>query len=78
MAAKDVGMPIPVLMQLVKIFSFDVDFQREVKKGDAFEVIYEKRYISEEESVDNGTLLRAVLILGGERITLYRFDDKYN
>ncbi|PPR29926.1 MAG: Murein DD-endopeptidase MepM [Alphaproteobacteria bacterium MarineAlpha9_Bin2] len=78
MAAKDVGMPIPVLMQLVKIFSFDVDFQREVKKGDAFEVIYEKRYISEEESVDSGTVLRAVLILGGERITLYRFDDKYN
>ena len=77
-AAKEDGMPIAVLMQLVKVFSFDVDFQREVQTGDAFEVLYQRKYILEDEAVDSGTVVRAALILGGERLTLYRFDDKYN
>jgi len=77
-AAKDAGMPIAVLMQLVKVFSFDVDFQREVRTGDAFEVLYQRKYIFQDVAVDSGTVVRATLILGGERLTLYRFDDKYN
>ena len=77
-AAKEVGMPISVLMQLVKVFSWDVDFQREVQTGDAFEVLYQRKYILQDEAVDSGTVVRAALILGGERLTLYRFEDKYN
>ena len=79
LAAKNVGMPIAVLMDLVKVFSFDVDFQREIRSGDAFEVIYERRYVRDDNNaVDNGKILRAALILGGEKIIFYRFDDNYN
>ena len=40
-AAKNAGLPASVLMEMVRIYSFDVDFQREIKKGDGFEVLYE-------------------------------------
>ena len=70
-AAKEDGMPIAVLMQLVKVFSFDVDFQREVQTGDAFEVLYQRKYILQDEAVDSGIVVRAALILGGERLTFY-------
>ena len=33
------GVPTPVLIQLIRIFSFDVDFQRDIQPGDQFEVL---------------------------------------
>ena len=36
LAATNAGMPIPVLMEVVKLYSFDVDFQREIKSWRCF------------------------------------------
>ncbi len=74
LAAKDVGLPIPVLMEMVKIYSYDVDFQREIKKGDGFEVLYAMHYNKDDELVRNGPVKSAVLILGGERLPIYRYE----
>ena len=73
-SAKNAGMPIPVLMEVVKIYSFDVDFQREIKSGDAFEVLYQLQQNKSGEVVSSGPVLRSVLVLGGERLPLYRFE----
>ena len=74
LAAKDVGLPIPILMEMVKIYSYDVDFQREIKKGDGFEVLYDMQYNQDDELVRNGPIKSAVLILGGERLPIYRYE----
>ncbi len=73
-SAKKAGLPIPVLMEVVKIYSFDVDFQREIKAGDAFEVLYQIHNNKSGEIVKTGPVLRSVLVLGGERLPLYRYE----
>ena len=76
MAAKNAGMPIAVLMEVVKLYSFDVDFQREIKSGDAFEVMYQLQHIKSGDLVSSGPVLRSVLTLDGERLPLYRFEHE--
>ena len=74
LAATNAGMPIPVLMEVVKLYSFDVDFQREIKRGDTFEVLYQLQHNKSGDLVSSGPVLRAVLSLDGERLPLYRFE----
>ena len=38
-SAVDNTMPLGILMELIQIYSFDVDFQREIKQGDEFSVL---------------------------------------
>ena len=76
MAAKNAGMPIPVLMEVVKLYSFDVDFQREIKFGDAFEVMYQLQHNKSGDLISSGPVLRSVLTLDGERLPLYRFEHE--
>ena len=73
-SAKNVGMPIPVLMEVVKLYSFDVDFQREIRSGDSFEVMYQLQHTKSGDLVSSGPVIRSVLTLEGERLTLYRFE----
>lgn len=60
-------MPRNVIGDLVRIYSFDVDFQRRVKPGDNFEVLYTE---------DNGDpeVLYATLTTNGETRRYYRFQ----
>ncbi|MBL4894162.1 MAG: hypothetical protein JKY59_04730 [Emcibacter sp.] len=37
------GLPNSVIVDMIRIFSFDVDFQREIRKGDRFEIFYERK-----------------------------------
>ena len=74
LAATNAGMPIPVLMEVVKLYSFDVDFQREIKRGDTFEVLYQLQHNKSGALVSSGPVLRSVLSLDGERLPLYRFE----
>ena len=50
-------MPNQVLMEMVHIFSFDVDFQREIQRGNRFEVLYEAVFNRDGEFVENGPIL---------------------
>ena len=72
-AATKVGVPNAVLMALIRAFSFDVDFQRDIQTGDRFEVLFE-RYVDETgEVVREGSVLYAALTLGDWPLEIYRF-----
>ncbi len=73
LAATRVGLPISVLEQLVRIFSFDIDFQRDVQPGDEFEVMYEGQVL-DGEMIDHGRIVYAGLVVNGERRSLYYHD----
>ena len=60
----------------INIFSYSVDFRRDVKKGDKFEIIYENYITPDGEVVRHGDILFAALTLGKTEIELYRFEDK--
>lgn len=68
------NIPNSVLLSLIRVLSWDVDFQRDIRQGDMFEVMYE-RYVTEDGVVtDRGDILYATLTLGGTPITIYRYE----
>ncbi|EDP61431.1 Peptidase M23B [alpha proteobacterium BAL199] len=72
-AAIDANVPIDVLMDLVRVFSFDVDFQRDVQPGDRFEVLYEGFDDEFGDRVRNGDIRYAAITLSGKTLAFYRF-----
>jgi murein DD-endopeptidase MepM/ murein hydrolase activator NlpD len=65
--------PRPVIQDLIRIYSFDVDFQRKVQPGDSFEVLFGGG--DDGQKVDHrNDVLFAALTLGGETKKLYRFQ----
>ena len=73
-AAHEAGVPMPVVADLIKTFSFDVDFQRDIQDGDAFEVLYERMESEDGEFVKSGKILFASLTLSGKTIPVYYFE----
>lgn len=66
--------PRPLIDELIKIYSYDVDFQRRVQPGDSFEVLY----AGEEETPgadSRNDVLFAALTVGGEVKRFYRFQS---
>ena len=72
-AALDAGMPIDVLVALVRIFSFDVDFQRDVQAGDSFEVMFDTYEDELGNRVRNGEIQYASMTLSGKTVSFYRY-----
>jgi murein DD-endopeptidase MepM/ murein hydrolase activator NlpD len=62
-----------VLVEMIRIFSFDVDFQRELQPGDSFEVLYEALFEDDGSLAKTDGVLYASLTLSGERLDLYNF-----
>jgi len=62
--------PRPVIDDLVRIYSYDVDFQRRVAPGDSFEVLYSG---DEDADARNNEVLFASLTVGGETKKFYRY-----
>ncbi|HEY7245757.1 MAG TPA: M23 family metallopeptidase [Xanthobacteraceae bacterium] len=65
--------PRPVVDDLIRIYSYDVDFQRKVQPGDSFEVLFAS---DDENASDNSKaeVLFASLTTGGETRKFYRYQ----
>ena len=66
--------PRPIIEDLIRIYSYDVDFQRKVQPGDSFEVLY----AGEDETPvadSRNDVLFAALTVGGEAKKFYRFQS---
>lgn len=73
-AAQEAGVPMPVVADLIKTFSFDVDFQRDIQDGDSFELVYERKETATGDFVKSGKILFASLTLSGKTIPVYYFE----
>jgi murein DD-endopeptidase MepM/ murein hydrolase activator NlpD len=66
--------PRPIIDELIRIYSYDVDFQRKVQPGDSFEVLYAGE--EESQTIDSrNDVLFAALTVGGEAKKFYRFQS---
>jgi murein DD-endopeptidase MepM/ murein hydrolase activator NlpD len=70
------GVPAPVIVNLIRLYSWDVDFQRGIHPGDGFEVMYQQVYDTADKLVHNGAILSATLTLKGRRLPVYRHTTK--
>jgi murein DD-endopeptidase MepM/ murein hydrolase activator NlpD len=65
--------PMPIIDDMIRVYSYDVDFQRKVQPGDSFDVFY----AGEDEGAtitEKNEVLYAALTLGGETKKYYRFQ----
>lgn len=70
------GVPIQIMVEMIRAFSFDVDFQREIQPGDAFELVFDQYRDETGRAVKDGALRHASLLLSGRRLAIYRFADR--
>jgi murein DD-endopeptidase MepM/ murein hydrolase activator NlpD len=66
--------PMPIIDDMIKIYSYDVDFQRRVQPGDSFDVFY----AGEDEGAtitEKNDVLFASLTVGGETKRYYRYQS---
>ena len=75
-AAKDAGLPIPLLYKMAAGFGYDVDFQRDLQPGDGFEVLYEMMVNEEGEELRYGAVKAAWLTLSGQTLEIHDFSPK--
>lgn len=70
------GIPAQVLVEAIRAFSFDVDFQREIQPQDAFEIAYERYSTDTGQVARVGDLIYAHLTLNKKDLRIYRFVPK--
>ncbi len=77
-SATKVGIEPNIIVEFARIYGFEIDFQRDIRKGDEFKIFYEK-FIDERGVVrDTGKVLYASMLVNGREINLYnfRYDDE--
>jgi len=75
-AATEVGIEPNIIIEFARIYGFEIDFQRDIRKGDVFEIYYEK-YLDDNNIVrDTGKIIYAHMNVNNREINLYNFKDK--
>jgi len=76
-AALEANVPLNTLDNFMRVMGFSVDFQRQLRQGDAFELVYEKntdRITGETLSV--GNVLFVGMVLSGKQLSYYRYQHQ--
>lgn len=75
-AAEKAGIPMSVVNEAIKIYSWNVDFQRDIREGDALEIMYDNYQTEDGYIAKAGDVLYAKLTLSGKEIPLYRYEKR--
>jgi murein DD-endopeptidase MepM/ murein hydrolase activator NlpD len=74
-AAEEQNLPIDVMTAMVRLFSYDVDFQRDLQKGDKFAILFEREVTDDGRPVRNLGIRYASMTVNGTPLELYAFED---
>ncbi len=74
LAAMQAGIPADVVVDMIHMFSYKVDFQRDLHPGDKFEVYYDYYYTPDGTPAKYGAISYAMMTLSGTQIPMYRFQ----
>ena len=75
-SASEQKIPANIIIEFARIYGFQVDFQRDIRKKDSFQIMYEIFTDKNERIMETGNILFANLNLSGENNVLYFFDKK--
>jgi len=67
-----------VIIEFARIFGFEIDFQRDIRKNDYFKILYEKYSDDTGEFIKSGSILYAHMMVNNREISLYKFGDDKN
>ena len=76
LAGMQAGIPADIVVEMIRMFSYKVDFQRDLQPGDSFEVYYDYYYTPENQPAKIGNISYARMHLSGNDIVLYRYAPR--
>jgi len=71
-AGEKAGVPRAIMAAMLRAYAHEIDFQRDIRAGDRFEVLYDQPSARNGTPVGQGVIIYAALILRGKVIPLYR------
>ena len=77
-SAKKADIDDEVIVEFARVFGFEIDFQRDIRKNDIFQIVYEKFVDDDGELQKNGRIIYAYMKNNGRDYSLYFFKDKNN
>jgi len=75
-SAIQAGIEPNIIVEFANIFGFEVDFQRDIRPGDTFEVYYEQYVDDDNEVRKTGKIIYASMFVNNKELSLYNF--KFN
>ena len=75
-SAQDQKISPNIIIEFARIYGFQVDFQRDIRKRDSFQIMYEVFKDDNGKIIETGNILYANLKLSGEDNSLYYFTKK--
>jgi murein DD-endopeptidase MepM/ murein hydrolase activator NlpD len=73
LAGMQAGIPADIVIEMIRMFSYKVDFQRDLQPGDSFEVYYDYYYTPDGQPAKTGNIAYARMHLGSKDVVLYRY-----
>ena len=73
LAGMQAGIPADIVIEMIRMFSYKVDFQRDLQPGDSFEVYYDYYYTQDGQPARSGNIAFARMRLSGKDVVLYRY-----
>ncbi len=74
LAGMQAGIPAEIVVQMIHMFSYEIDFQRDLKPGDSFEVLYNYYYTPDGLPAKQGDIAYAAMHLANRTVQLYRYQ----
>ena len=74
--AMDLNIKPNVIVDFARIYGFQVDFQRDIRRNDSFQIIYEIFEDDDKKIIETGNIIFADLNLSGQPNALYYFGKK--
>ena len=75
-ASTDEDIPPNIIIEFARIYGFQVDFQRDIRRKDKFQIMYEVFLNKDKKIIETGEILFANLKLSGQNNSLYYFDNE--
>lgn len=74
-SAARAGIPASVIAEMIRLYSYEVDFQRDIRRGDTVEILYETYETEDGDFARYGNVMFANLKVDGTKIPIYRFEE---
>ena len=75
-AAQNEDIPPSIIIEFARIYGFQIDFQRDIRKNDYFQILFETFFDEKNNNIERGEILFANLNLSGINYPLYYLKDK--
>jgi len=72
---KNINVPDNIIMSFVQLFSFDIDFQRDIRNKNKINILFEQFNDKDGELIKTGSIFFAEIVLSKDSYELYKFED---